>query len=82
MQRPCSLDAASTHSLEFAEAHFSGRPPVSMPLEALLPKGSPKSTKPGQKEVDPQAEQEIQQGNGPGWLHPPVALVAETYADG
>lgn len=63
-------------------AHFSGRPPVSMPLEALLPKGSPKSTKPGQKEVDPQAEQEIQQGNGPGWLHPPVALVAETYADG
>ena len=21
-------------------------------------------------------------GNGPGWLHPPVALVAETYADG
>lgn len=60
-------------------AHLSGRPPVSMPLEALLPKGSPKSTKPVQKEVDPQADQELQQGNGPG-LHPPIAADGSSEA--
>lgn len=55
-------------------AHLSGRPPVSIRLEALLPQGSPKSAQPGQEEVDPQAP-DIQQGNGPR-LHP---LAAETH---